>query len=261
MQKFTLSKSELSSVLLENLYEVQNPLISRCIDGRYSNTEALPALAIQGGDAGELALIFSMANVCGLTLDMEKALQALVNTVGGVKNIQSHTDSHAEKGKVLAGCGHFKQINSDIESYALTEEQVTFIMTQFADLKKHGAHEEILQGDHKESAVIFLKGDYGLFPQFKLGREEGGKEGQLFIFHNSFVDARHRILAHKLIEAKALEFEGGLEEEYIYSSLSDTCENHLMETAKRLAKGLPIYEVTVFESKHRFEVRELGIVE
>ena len=248
-------------MLFDNLYEVQNPAISRCIDGRYPNSETLPALAIQGGDAGELALIFSMANSCGLTLNMQKTLQVLIDTVGGVKNIQSHTDSHAEKDKVLAGCGHLKQININKESYALTEEQVVYITTQFANLKKQGAHEEILQGDHKECAVVFVKGAFGLLPQFKLGREEAGKEGQLFVFHKSFVDARHRILAKKLIETKALELKGGLEEEYIYSSLSDACENHLMETVKKLAKGLPIYEVIVFESIHRFEVKELGFVE
>ncbi len=261
MQKFTLSKSQLSSILFDNLYEVKNPLLSRCIDGRYPNSMTLPALAIQGGDAGELALIFSTANTCGLKLNMKKAIQVLIETVGGVKNIQFHTDSHAEKSKVLAGCGHLKQINLDKESYTLTEEQVTFIMTEFADLKKQGAYEANLQGDHQESAVVFVKGAFGLLPQYKLGREEGGKQGQLFVFHNSFVDTRHRILAKKLIVTKALELEGGLDEEYLYSSLSDACENHLMETAKRLAKGLPIYEVEVFESIHRFEVKELGTVE
>ena len=261
MQKFTLSKEQLSTLLFENSYEVKNPLLSRCIDGRYVNSLDLPALAIQGADAGELALIFSTANMCGLTLDMKKALAVLVETVGGVKNIQFHTDSHAEKGKVLAGCGHIKQASIDLESYTITQEQMEFIKTQFAEMKKQGAAETVLHGDHNESAVIFVKGNYGVLPQFKLGREEGNREGQMFVFHNTFVDARHHILAKKLIESKAFELEGGLEEEYIYSVLFDACENQLMETAKRLAKGLPIFEVIFFESKNRFEVKELGFVE
>ena len=261
MQKFTLSKEHLSSLLFDNSYEVKNPLLSRCIDGRYENSLDLPALAIQGADAGELALIFSTANMCGLTLNMEKALESLTETVGGIKNIQFHTDSHAEKGVVLAGCGHIKQATLDLESYTITQEQMAFISKQFTLLKKQGAQETVLQGDHGESAVIFVKGNYGVLPRFKLGREEGGREGQMFVFHNTFVDARHHILARKLIESKAFELEGGLEEEYVYSVLFDACENHLMETAKRLAKGLPIFEVQFFESKNRFEVKELGIVE
>ena len=261
MEKFTLTKQQISSLLFESVYEVKNPLLSRCIDGRYNNSDSLPALAIQGADAGELALIFSTANTCGFFLNTEHALKALVDTVGGVPNIRFHTDSHAEKGKVFAGCGHMKQINLDLDGYNLTEDQMNFITAQFEEMKKLGAQETVLQGDHKEAAVLFVKGKYGVLPQFKLGREEGGREGQMFIFHNTFVDARHRILAKKLIASKAFELEGGLEEEYVYSVLSDMCETHLMETVKRLASGLPIYEVEFFESKNRFEVKELGFVE
>lgn len=235
--------------------------MSRCIDGRYDNSPSLPASAIQGADAGELALIFSTANTCGLTLNKKGALEALIDTVGGIHNIHFHTDSHAEKGTVLAGCGHIKQASLDLPSYNLTEEQVEFIKTQFKELKKQGAQETVLQGDHRESAVVFVKGSFGLLPRFKLEKEEGGREGQIFVFHNTFVDARHHILAKKLIALKALDIEGGLEEEYVYSALSDACENHLMETAKRLALGLPIYEVQFFESKITFEVKELGFVE
>lgn len=261
MQKFTLSKSQLSTILFDALYEVKNPLISRCIDGRYTNGDTLPALAIQGADAGQLALIFAMANACGLTLDMEKALEVIIDTVGGVQNIQFHTDSHADQGVVFAGCGHMKQINLDLASYNLTKEQVEFITVQFTMLKKQGAKETVLQGDHGESAVVFVKGSFGLSPRFRLSAEDGGKEGQMFVFHNTLVDARHRLLAKKLIDTKAVDLEGGLDEEYVYSSLSDACENHLMETAKRLAKGLPIYEVNVFDSTNKFEVNELGNVE
>jgi len=261
MQKFTLSKQQLSAILFENAYDVVNPLLSRCIDGRYDNSSSLPALAIQGADAGELALIFSTANICGLTLDMTQALQALIDTVGGEKNIRFHTDSHAKEGVMLAGCGHITQVSSDLHSYNLTEIQLEFIKKQLALLKEKGAQDTILYGDHGEIAVVFVKGNYGVLPRFKLGREEGGREGQVFVFHNTFVDARHRILAKKLLERKAFQLEGGLEEEYIYSSLSDACENHLMETVKRLATGLPIYEVQFFESKNRFEITELGFVE
>lgn len=261
MQKFTLSKDQLATILFENAYEGENPLLSRCIDGRYNNSPSLPALAIQGADAGELALIFATANTCGLTLNKEKALQALIGTVGGVKNIRFHTDSHNEKSGMLAGCGHIKQAGLDLRSYSLTEEQLEFIKTEFGKLKAQGAQETILEGDHGESAAVFIKGNYGILPRFKLDRANGGREGQIFEFHNTFVDARHRILAKKLIESKAFEFEGGLEEEYVFTVLSDTCEDHLMETVKRLAAGLPIFEVTFFETKNRFEIKELGFVE
>ena len=35
-----------------NSYPVENRVVSRCIDGRYSSEDGLPALAIPGADIG-----------------------------------------------------------------------------------------------------------------------------------------------------------------------------------------------------------------
>jgi len=261
MQKYTLSKEQIADLILENTYEVKNTLLSRCIDGRYENSEDLPALAIPGADAGELAVIFAMANTFGYMLDMQKALDGLVEVVGGVKNIQFHTNLHAERGKILAWCGHMKQELLDIKSYNLLEEQLDFIKKSFIQLEKQGANEVELQGDHQEAALLFVKGNFGVLPRFTLAREDNRRVVQTFVFHRTFVDSRHHLLAKKLIETKAVDLEIGLDEETVFMALSDTVENHLMETAKHLALGLPIFEVDFKEGPKQFELKELGFVE
>lgn len=261
MNKHSLSKDQITTLIGENAYEISNRLLSRCIDGRYENDTTLPGLAFPGADAGEFALVCATAATCGLEIELKKTFDALVEVVGGVKNLRFHTDSHAEQGKVLAGCGHIKQIVSDLETYNVTKEQSEFITEQFSLAKKAGAKESVLQGDHKEAAVLFIKGDYGVLPQFRFESREGGMEVQIFIYHNTLVDARHRLFVKKLIEHKALTLEGKpLDEEHLYALLSEAAEVHLMETAGRLAKGLPIYEVTFSGSKNAFEVAELGNV-
>lgn len=261
MNKHSLSKDQITTLITDNTYDISNKLLSRCIDGRYENDPNLPGLAFPGGDAGELALVCATAATCGLEIDMQKAFKALVEVVGGVKNLQFHTDSHAESGKALAGCGHIKQMLNDLETYNITKEQGEFITEQFGLAKKEGAKESVLQGDHKEAAVLFIKGEYGVLPRYRFESREGGMEVQIFIYHNTLVDARHRLFVKKLIEHKALTLEGKpLDEEHLYALLSEAAEVHLMETAGRLAKGLPIYEVTFSGSKNAFEVAELGNV-
>ena len=49
-------------------------------------------------------------------------------------------------------------------------------------------------------------------------------------------------------------FKNGEDEEWLYNALFETSEIHLMETAKRLAKGLPIYEVE-FNDNGDYKIR------
>lgn len=262
MSKNFLSKDQITTLIGENSYTISNIVLSRCIDGRYKNDLSLPGLCFPGADAGEIALVCATAATCGLEINLKETFDALVEVVGGVKNLQFHTDSHAEQGKVLGGCGHVKQILSDLETYNITKEQADFIAKQFTMAIKNGAKEIVLHGDHKEAAVLFIKGDFGVLPQYKFESREGGMEVQIFIYHNTLVDKRHHLFVKKLIEHKALTLEGkSLDEEYLYSLLSEAAEVHLMETARRLAKGLPIYEVKFLEDKNIFEVTELGNIE
>ncbi len=259
MNKVILNKKQVVSLILENRYKI-NPKIkflSRCVDGRYENKDDLPALAIPGADLGELALILATANSYGFDVDREKVYQSLVEVIGGEKNFQYHTDSHADSKTIAGGCGHFKQIRADFLSYSLVNEDLEFLEKKLAAIKKNNqVKEELLYGDHLEGAILMIKGVWGVYPRTIIKTEEGEREVEVFVFHQDLVDQRHRALVKVLLKNKAVIFRDGEDEEWLYEALCDMMENHLMETVKRLAPDLPIFNVK-FEDDGSFEVKDL----
>lgn len=261
MSKHILTKTQLHSLISENRYKIdpKTEFISRCIDGRYENKEDLPALAYPGADAGELALILATANAYGFEANGELAFQSLAEVVGGEQHLSFHTDSHADKAHVLAGCGHIKQINASHDDYSVTQEQSAFIIKKFGQVLKQGAKQEVLHGDHNEEAVVMINGNYGIYPKYTLQTDESEIATSIFEYHKTLVDARHKKLAKTLIKNNAVTLPEGCGEDYLYQVFSETSENHLMETAGRLAKGLPIYQVT-FKDNGEFKIEEMGNV-
>jgi hypothetical protein len=260
MQKTSLNLNQINDLVLDNRYKVneKSRFISRCIDGRYQNDENLPALAFPGAEAGELALILATARAFAFKVNPELAYKSLVEVVGGEKNLHFHTDNHHDG--IIAGCGHITQETKTPQDYNLTEDEINFVKEKSKQAIKNGAIEIILEGDHKEAAVVYISGDYGVYPQGVV-ETDGGSEipAQIFIYHQTLVNERHRELAKKLIENKAVVLPEGTGEEYLYEALSDTSDTHLLETLKRLAKGLPIYQVN-FEDDGGFKIEEMGMV-
>ncbi len=254
MNKIILDKTQLSLLILKNRYQVdkKTKFSSRCIDGRYSNDENLPALAFPGADAGELALVLATAKMYAFEVDREKVYQSLVEVVGGEKNLHFHSDSHSNEKKVLAGCGHIKHMGLTPSDYQLDQDDVDFIRQKFEQAVKKGARQDILHGDHMEGAVVYVKGDFGIYPRGDVGL-------QIFEYHQSLVDQRHRSLIKTLIKNKAVKIPKGTDEDYFFQVLSDMADVQTLETVKRLAKNLPIFQV-VFDNDGIFKITELGIV-
>lgn len=254
MQRFTLTLREVDELVRENRYKVdeKSSFISRCIDGRYENSPDLPALAIAGADAGELGILLATATEFGFDIDPKKAFEVVSNIVGGTENLRVHTDNHA-KGKLMGGCGHVKHMTTDYEMYNLKEEQAKAIQDLFAQAVKQGAQEVALQGEHEEGAVLIVNGEWGILPRFTVATHGGQKAVQVFVFHQTLVDRRHKALAKALVEEGAVKLFDDLDEEYLYQVISATTETHLLETASRLAKGLLIYAVS-FKDDGSFEI-------
>jgi len=259
MVKTVLDKKQIFQLVLENKYQVEEKdrFLSRCIDGRYKNSPNLPALAIPGADLGELAMILAASNSFGFQVDREKAFESLVEVVGGVKKFAYHTDSH--HGGLALGCGHFGQIKKDIASYNLNEDDLDFLNKKLKFLDEKKVPQVVLEGEHNEAAVIFVDGDFGVYPQYMIEINGERKNVSVFVFHRTFSLVREKLLAKTLIKNKAVRFYDGEDEEWLYNALSETMENHLFETTKRLAKDLPIYNV-VFKEDGNFEIKEQGRV-
>ncbi len=257
MNKVILNTSEVQELVFANKYKVVEgtKFISRCIDGRYQADHNLPALAIAGADAGEMAVIFATANIYGFEVDNEKVFETLCKVVGGIKNLRFHTDEHAEAEVLMGGCGHIKNISQTPDDFKVTPAQVAFIKKKAKEAVGKGAVQEVLKGDHMEGAVLVITGPYGIFPQYVLKTSDGNITTQVFEFHKGLVDARHKVLVKELVKNKAVKLYEGCDEDYLYQVLSSTTEDHLMEIGGRLAKGLTIYSVA-FEENGEFTLEE-----
>lgn len=261
MSKVIFSNEQVAEIVQANKYPVdaKSAYLSRCIDGRYSDRNNLPPLALAGADLGELALIKSAGNIYGFEVDLKKTYQVLVELLGGINNFQMHTDSHGDPKIAAAGCGHLKQMKLDPGAYHLTQEDVLTLSEIAEDAKKKGATEVKLEGDHIEGAVLQVVGNYSVKTRYFLQSDSGTREVEIFVFHETLVNKRHKALAKALIQTAAVRMVNGLDAEYLSEVLSETTEDHLMETAKRLAKGLPIYLAT-FAEDGGFDLKEMGTV-
>ena len=261
MNKYILTREQIQVLVGKNRYAV-NPdkkLLSRCIDGRYLNDKNLPALAFPGGDLGELALLAATGNAYGFEVDMKKALKTIVEVIGGVENFGIHTDHHGDPKKKASGCGHWKQMKLDPATYGLEQKNIDEIQKLIDGPRIKKANVITLDGDHLEGAVLMIKGGWGIWPRHKFNLNNGIYEAQVFVYHQSLVDERHRALCSAWLRQKAVKPYEGCDEDYLYQVLSEMAENHLMETAKRLAKGLPIYQVS-FQNDGLFSLDEIGVV-
>jgi len=256
MTKIKLNSSQIQILVKENCYQVdeKNKFLSRCIDGRYKNNSKLPALALPGGDLGQLALVIACANDFGLEIDYEKVFQSLIKVIGGIKNFFYHTDSHY--GGLALGCDHFGQMLKDFVAYNLQKKDIQFLEEKLKFLKKEGVLPTVLEGSNDEGAILIVKGNFGIFPRFIIETDEGKKEVSVFVFQQTLVDKRHRVLVKKLIEDKAVRLFDNLDEEYLYEVLSEEGEIHLLETLNRLASDLPLFEV-IFYNHGRFSLKSL----
>lgn len=261
MERFIIDKSQVHELVAQNRYEVdpKAKFLSRCIDGRYQNEENLPPLAIPGADLGELGIILATANSFGNEIDQEKTLSTLLKVLGGAENFHFHSDHHADPKTPSAGCGHWREIKADGKSYNLEKSQIDFMAKSLAKLKKQGALEVVLEGSHNEAAVLQATGNFSIYPRFFLQTPEGRREVEVFVYQATLVNERHRALAGALLKSGALKLYPGLNEENLYYALSEETENQLFETARRLAKGLPIYKVA-FKDNGSFEIEDLGKV-
>lgn len=261
MSKILLNIEQIQQLITHNRYKVdeKHKYVSRCVDGRYENEENLPALAIPGADLGEVGLIAATGTEFGFEVDVEKTFVTLQKFLGGIKNIRFHTDSHADPKIPAGGCGHVKQMMTDFEAYKLTSEQVKELRDIAEKAKKNKATEVTLYGEHEEGAILIVNGNYAVWPRFRVESDEGEQEVQVFVFHKTLVDERHRLLAQKLIDNDAVKLCEGCDAEYLYEVLSNMTETHFFETAKRLARGLPLYNV-MFKESGEFKVTEIGTV-
>lgn len=149
-----------------------------------------------------------------------------------------------------------KQIQLEPKAFTLTQDDVDFVIQKATEARDKGAQEITLQGEHEEGAIVTVKGHLGLYNQQRFESGEDASSAQVFVFHDTLVNQRHKVLSEKLIVEGAIKLKDD-DKDYLYAVLTETTESHLFEIAKRLAKGLPLY-VVKFDEDGDFDLEFQG---
>lgn len=218
--------------------------LARCVDGRYKISKGVPVIAKAGADSGDVMILFGALNLLGKSLPNETVLQIVVDTVGGAQNFSWHTDDHADPAQPGMGCGHLSQALKDATAYGLNDEQMKFVMSQLPVLLQQGAHEEVLHGDHQETAVLDVTSDsYGLRAQVSVG----DKLWSVFSYHRTLHEAQLKHYA-EVVTSKLNEVGESVTLDEVAQAIAKARDLQLGETVKRLAGNLPKYSVNISSS-------------
>lgn len=234
----SFDKKLLHDYVAENRFKpgAETKSLSRCSDDFHEIKKKQTALTIPGGDAGDLAILYAAANVYGFEVDTEKASTVMKNIGKG----HEHSPS----------CSHLNFLFEDPKAYNLEKDQLDKLPRQTNSRKP----EKSVPG-----ACVQITGPYGVYPQGLVEIDGHEQLVRIFSFHQSAIDARHRVIAHEMIEEEAVKLLPGLDEEYLYEVVSEMTEDHIYETARRLAKGVPLYEVR-FEEDGGYKIEERGVI-
>lgn len=252
MQRFILDKDYAAEYARVHRFipHPQTPFLSRCIDGRYPVSSQLPALATPGGDAGELAILLATAHVYGFELDAQKAQAILLDIIGGGEHFSSEP---------VSSCMHLTHVFSDPAAYNLHPDDLKTLTHLLGLGKTEHVRPVLLEGKHQEGAVLQIKGNWSVQPSGIIETEHGNIVASVLIFHQTLAGARQRRIADELLTQSAVKLFDGLDAEYLSEAFSSVTEDHLLETLKREAAGLPIYQLN-YTDEGASTLKDLGTV-
>lgn len=240
-EKRKLTPENAREFLKDAVYEIdqKDAMLARCIDGRYSATEAKEApLARPGADAGYIMAALAAINETGGTIAKEKAIDAVIAAAGGIENIRVHTDSHAEhdpkkKEDPVAGCGHCRLGREMAQKYGLTESDAQFVIAACKNLVAEGAVDIVLEGDHGEAAIFIVDS------KTHSVRAKDTEGTQAFIYQKTLDKERLSAIARYLAG------EDEKTQNALLAALEKSSAAQLALTAEALASGLPVYDIKI----------------
>lgn len=234
------SPKDWTSIAKKFLFKIKGEVLSSCIDGRYSNKEALIApRALPGADLGFLIVALGTLNELKknnkrkFSLKFkQKVLKEILDLVGGPEKFMFHSDNHNLGGLAL-GCGHFNQVKNNPKAYGLTTKDINLILNFLKKIKKRGAKEIILNGEHNESIILVIESK-----QWASKRQFG--KIQAFVFHKFLYEEFLNKLVLKLISWPEFNFLSLKKFKNLFLRVG---KKQFNETLKKIAYNLPVLKI------------------
>lgn len=240
-----LTLDQVEELISENFYDFSgNKYQSRCFSGHYENTTDLPALALPGGDIGELCVSLAASIEYGFECNLKKTAEIIKNiAVKGRSKSFQHSMLHAAE-----ECRYLHLLSENPEIYSLENGSVDHLFGTLEQSELVPKTEKKDQESTKENACIVFEGEKGILPQYVFSSAQQEISARVFIYHKSLVDERRKIIAKELYENNAVDLYEGLNDEYLYEVMSELGDSHLFETINKIDNKLPIYSASLTTS-------------
>jgi hypothetical protein len=156
------------------------------------------------------------------------------------------------------GCGHLRLSMQNPTEYEVRSEALVAYLRAFFRQRWGGTDEAefvVLGGEHGEGAIVLVTLDEQLYPHTKIPLISPAFEGlQIFVLHPQIAAHLRRFRAG-FLAAELPELELNVDE--LADRICAIGKRQLDATVKRLAAGLPIYEVR-FDRTRAFSVAQVG---
>lgn len=237
-----LSSDQIEELILENQYDFSgNKFQSRCFSGHFENNVSLPALALPGGDIGEILILLSASHTYGFDCDLLKSIKIIKEVSAAAKSQEyQHFNQFAAE-----ECRYLHLLSESPEIFSLKSEMVNSVFRTLEQSELIKNEEKIHKEVYRESACIIIEGNKGVLPHYLFQSAQGTIDARIFIYHKSLIDERRKLIAKNLFQSKAINLLEGQDEEYIYEVLSEVGDSHLFEVLHRIDSNLPIYSATL----------------
>lgn len=241
MSKY-LTIGQVQELATNNSYEIPaEKYRSRCFSGNFINNTELPALALPGGDIGEIAVLYSASNEYGFECNLKSSVNILKEVVAKSKN-----SKYKQVFSISAkDCKYLHFLSEDPEKYSLSKEMIKDI---FSYIEQPKLQENPFKSEKKgmiEKSCLIVQGNKGILPQYTFKDYTQTFDASVFVYHKSLVNERRKVFIKDLVRHKAVKLNDGLHEEYLYEILSDMAEFHLFTFLTQIDLHIPIYSVEI----------------
>lgn len=237
-----LNRDQIEELITQNQYKFKGKKEeSRCFSGHYVNSDLLPALALPGGDIGEIVLVQSAAEIYGFEVDIKKSIKILQEIVG----INKTTSFQHSSVNIAEQCRYLHLLSESPEIYSIKKETINalFSTVEQSNLVKKTNSQQ--RESVKENACLIIDAEIEILPQYMFETYMQKFDSRILIYHKKYVDQRRRTFASNLYENKVVNLYEGLSKEYLYEVLSEIGDSHVIETVTKIDPSIPIYLATL----------------
>lgn len=240
-----IASQEQAKKFIEKNRVIANNDKAVCGDGRFTPDQSNGYVRLFGGDEGILMALKGATNKLGIEISNAELVARLGASLRDIRKLDHpigiHTDEHAiEEEKI--GCGHVaKAISGEAKHTNLTPDDVRALRVEIPD--EAVEKQEILEGEHKEKAVLMVHG-----MDWSVNSLDKDTDEMYFVVDKD----RSLDLINKVVTGMGIK-------ELTFDDVKDQFESQMMATAKVLAAGKDIYGVN-FDEDGNFTLKHEGVV-